>query len=360
MKLRRLTALALCLALLGMSAALADTYYVRSEGGAGLSLRDEATNEVLATLPDGTALSPDPNKSTDVCAYVTYGGQSGLVLWRYLTRTAPDGAPAPAPADSWSAPAPAAAPDRVPGTFELRAVGAAIQRANDRNKAAGDVYTSMTVTPEDSVVVTAVIPKGHRIDYWVINGVRYDFLKTIKYLRLTNIDADYTFEVVYTKSASETLHAAVPEADGRRVLQVIHGEFCHLKSETKGAGGWITMQDFTDDYRNRATGLQEQGGQVTAKVRAVIPRGKRVAGWKFNEMEVYPAIAFTQFIVRRLDASMTYEPIFGDKFEAPPTVTTPWRNQYVPPTVIYPQDPLPAPAGRNIDPTTGLPYGTAP
>ncbi len=345
MKLRRLTALLVCLALLAGSAA-ADTYYVRSEGGVGLSLRDEATNEVLATVPEGAALTPDPEKSTDICAFVTYGGQSGLVLWRYLTRTAPAGASAPVPpaADAPDDAGPAQSPTR--DGFELRAVGAAIQYANDRNKAEGSVYTALTVKPEDNVVVTAAIPKGHRIDYWVINGVRYDFLKTVKYLRVTRVDADWTFEVVYTRAESETLHAAIPEAEGRRVLQVLHGEFCHLKSETKGAGGWITMQDFTEDYPNRATGLMEQGGQVTAKIRAVIPRGKRVAGWKFNETEVYPAIAVTQFIVRRLDASMTYEPIFGDKFEPQPTVRTP-TNNYIPPvnlpapSALYPAGTVP-------------------
>ena len=36
--------------------AQADTYYVKSD--APLSLRDESTNEVLTTIPAGTALTP--------------------------------------------------------------------------------------------------------------------------------------------------------------------------------------------------------------------------------------------------------------------------------------------------------------
>ena len=80
-----LVALVLCLLCTGAS--LADTYYVKSADP--LSLRDENTNEVLTTIPTGTALEPIGDKCTDLCAYVTYNGYSGLVLWNYLTRTAP-------------------------------------------------------------------------------------------------------------------------------------------------------------------------------------------------------------------------------------------------------------------------------
>ena len=48
-----LVALVLCLCI---GTSLADTYYVKSE--APLNLRDEYTNEVLTTIPVGTALEP--------------------------------------------------------------------------------------------------------------------------------------------------------------------------------------------------------------------------------------------------------------------------------------------------------------
>ena len=49
-----LLTLALCLC---AGAALADTYWVRSDIEYPLSLRDEYTNEVLTTVPAGTPLS---------------------------------------------------------------------------------------------------------------------------------------------------------------------------------------------------------------------------------------------------------------------------------------------------------------
>ena len=88
---QRILAAVLLVLCVCMSTAMADTYYVKPDIESPLSLRDEYTNEVLTTVPAGTPLEPDGVKSTDLCAYVTYGGYSGLVLWNYLTRVAPSG-----------------------------------------------------------------------------------------------------------------------------------------------------------------------------------------------------------------------------------------------------------------------------
>ena len=328
---RILVALALCLCL---GAALADTYYVKSD--APLNLRDENTNEVLTSIPAGTALQPVGEKCTDLCAYVTYNGYSGLVLWNYLTRTPPGQASAPAPAQTaapapavTAAPAPAAALP-APGVMTLKAVNAVIQRANSRNKAEGAEMTEMTVTPGDNVIVTAKPPRGKKVDYWVINGVRYDFLHAISTFRMTGFDQSWTFEVVFRKTDAATLRSpqAIQEARTGQplVCRVVNGELCHTNGNTKGGGGWMSEFDFTRDYTNLASGLPEQGGQLTAKIRASIPRGKKVSGWKFNQTELYPKGATVkQFIVNTLDTSMTYEPIFG-RAPAPtakPSVTDP-------------------------------------
>ena len=137
---RILIALLLCLCI---CTALADTYYVKS--GTPLSLRDENTNEVQTTIPAGTALEPVGDKCTDLCAYVTYNGYSGLVLWNYLTRTPPDRSAAPAPATEQTAPAaeqptpaaeqPTAAAQPVSAAMTLKAVNAVIRTANKSNKA---------------------------------------------------------------------------------------------------------------------------------------------------------------------------------------------------------------------------------
>ena len=323
---RILLVLILCLCVF---AAQADTYYVKSD--APLSLRDENTNEVLITIPSGTALTPVGEKCTDICAYVSYGGYSGLVLWNYLTRTAPDQAvntptqvTVPEQAATGTAPT-------TEGPMTLQAVNAVIQRANSKNKAEGAEMTEVIVTAEDNLIITARVPKGKKIDYWVINGVRYDFLHTISSLRLTNFDQSWIFEVVFKKTDSATLHSPeeiqASRTDETLLCKVINGELCHLKSETKGGGGWITEFDFTVDYNNRATGIREQGGQLSAKIRAVIPKNKKIVGWKFDETEIYNIGAtVNQFIVNTLDTSMTYEPIFGKaaaaKVTNPPSTTT--------------------------------------
>lgn len=325
---RRILALLLLLCL-WVGTALADTYYVRPDIESPLSLRDERTNEVLTTIPAGTALEPDGTKSTDLCAYVTYNGYAGLVLWNYLTRTAPgEGSLVTVQTPATPTPAPAAPePTAVPGVYTLKAEGAYIQRADSKNKPAGAEMNEMTVTAGDNVIVTARVPRGKKIEYWVLNGVRYEWLHTVKWIRLSNFDRSWTVEVVYKNSPSATLHdpAAVQAArTGETLLcRTVSAELCHIKSGTKGGGGWITSFDFTQDYVNRATGVMEKGGQLSAKVRAVIPRGKRVAGWKLDETHLYPAVAVKEFVVRSLDTSMTYEPIFGNATVTKPPVTDP-------------------------------------
>ena len=313
--------------------ALADTFYVQIGEGLALSIRDEATNEVLGYIPDGEAVVPDPDKSTELAAYVTYEGTSGFVLWRYLTRTAPGAA---APAAPEVTPAPETTPTSEPvqevdlddGLYDITVTGGYIQRANAKNKGEGEKVKEITVTAEDNIVITADIPKGKKVDYWVINGIRYDFDRKVSYFRLTNADQDWNFEIVYTKSSAETLLTEDQIQAARTgeplLLKVEHGELCHIKSGTKGAGGWITEFDFTEDYQNRATGAQEKGGQITAKVRATIPKNKKVSGWKFNETELYPNAEVTYLVPHFLNTSMTYEPIFGKTASVTePPVTNP-------------------------------------
>ena len=323
---KRLLALLLCaMLLMGCVPALADTYYVNTGDGSALSLRDEQTNQVLTTIPNGIPVIPDPEKSTDICAYVTFSGYSGLVLWRYLSHTPVTVAQTqsdPAPAEPTAAPAAetqaAPQPQQQDGSYTLTAVGAVIQTADKKNNATGPEMTTTTVTPEDNMVITAQIPRGQQVAYWVINGVRYDFLKTVRILRMTKFDQSFTVEVVFSKGTSQTLLSPgdiqAARTGAQLLLTLQRAEFCHLKSGTTGGGGWHRDPfDFTNDYTNFATNAAEQGGRVSAKVRAIIPKDKSVRGWKLNETELYSNVVFEQFVVNDLNTSMTYEPIFGDK-----------------------------------------------
>ena len=296
--------------------ALSDTLYVKLEIDSSLSLRDENTNEVLCTIPAGTALEPDGSKSTDMFAYVTYGGYSGYVLWSYLTRTASEGAefqtvqPTQIPEDTRTATA-----EPAGGHYTLKAIGAVIQEAESNSKGKGQEMTELAVAADDNVIVTAQIPKGSKLDYWVINGIRYDFLRTVKWMRITAFDRSWTIEAVCRKAEAETLRSEEEIQAARTgntlIAKVNRGEMCHIKNGTKGGGGWMTSFDFTADYNNRATGAQEKGGQLTARIRASIPKGKRVAGWKLDETKFYFPATINDFVVRTLDTSMTYEPIYG-------------------------------------------------
>ena len=176
--------------------------------------------------------------------------------------------------------------------------------------------------------MTAKIPKGSQLDYWVINGVRYDFLRTVKWMRITAFDRSWTLEAVCKRANAETLRSSEEIQAARTgnplIAKVNKGEMCHIKDGTTGGGGWITSFDFTAYYNNRATGATEKGGQLTAKIRASIPKGKRVAGWKLDETKFYQPAEVNDFVVRTLDTSMTYEPIFGTEVVKP--VTLPSSN----------------------------------
>lgn len=361
---KRLFALLLIAALLiPVLPVQADTWYVYTQNGKTLNLRDENTGKVIGHIPYGTALEPDSGKSTEISAYVTYNGVSGYVKWSFLQREKPKGKPA-----SQSKAEPTPAPN-VSGTpygdtgnkpyrdeeetegFEISAVNAYIQYANSNNKGAGSKWETLRVSPRDNIVITADVPRGKKIDYWVINGVRYDFGKQVKTIRLTNADADFQFEVVFKNSSAETLisPAAIQSArtDAELLLKTKHAQFCHINAKGKGAGGWMTEFDFTDDYTNRATSMREDGGQVTAKVKALVQKGQKIRGWKFNETELYPNGIFSNFIVRTLNTGMVYEPIL-QKVKASTTKTP---KDPDPPTTKPPkkEDPPTMPPAVKLD-----------
>ena len=341
---------------LSVGTALSDTLYVKSDIQSPPSLRDENTNEVLITIPAGTMLEPDSIRSTDMFAYVTYGGYSGYVMWNALTRVAPNGAVAPAPVEITSTPEPYAAPDYTPapapetvptpepagGPYTLRTIGAVIQFAESWGKASGPEMTEMTVTPEDSVMVTAKVPWKKEIDYWIINGVRYDFLRSFKWIAITAFDRSWTIEVAFRNTDPQTLHSPEDIQAARTgealVAEVKNGELRHVVSRNTDGGIWMTSFDFTGDYTNLASGVPEKGGQLTAKIRAIVPSGKRVFGWKLDETEFYPAAQVSAFIVRTLDTSMVYEPIFAEKAQ-PKATATPTKKPTAKPKITPTAEP---------------------
>ncbi len=305
--------------LLAVCSALADTYYVATEDGSPLSLRDEVTNEVLTTIPCGEPLEPDAKKSTDLCAYVTYSGRSGLVLWRYLSHVVP--LPLPGEAEPQAASA-AQAPQLPEGHYQVSAIGALIT-VNGGDRSGAD---SVVVTPDDMISITAQIPRNAQIESWIINGVRYDFRKNVRILQMTRFDTNFTIEVLYSNAESVTLLSAediqAARTGERLIVQTKRSIMSHIKSNGHSGGEWIRSFDFTKDYENTATGAIERGGQISLRVRAegteysysMTGRAsppRLVNGWKFNETEVYPNVYVKEFVVYGLNVPMVYEPIMG-------------------------------------------------
>ncbi len=308
----RIAAAVLAFCLL-VCAALAEPFYVKSDLEAPLSLRDAVTNDIIGQIPQGACLDPDAERSTDLFAWVEWDGLEGYVIWSGLTRVPPE------PADPLPATWTDLEPD--PAVFALTAVNCVLQTADERGRASGESFTEMMVRPEDDIVITAVIPKGKSLDYWVLNGVRYSFSSAVKTIRMTAFDRAWTVEAVLKKTDPVTLR---PEGerdpiseDGRLVVRVEGGELCHLRSGSTGGGGWIESFDFTYDYENRANGAEETGGRLNCKVRAAVPKGRKLLGWRFDGTEVYPGVAVRSFVVGGLDTAMTYAVILNQEPAAP-------------------------------------------
>ncbi len=328
----------LCIVLLfSICSAMADTFYVATDDGSPLSLRDEFTNQVLTTIPYGTPLMPDPEKSTDMSAYVTYEGQSGMVLWRYLSRMSPDAFPGtdkPEPIQEPAVTVPTELPTEPPtesprlpdGQYQLRVIGALITVEGSSQPG----VDSMVVSVADNVTITAQIPRNATIDSWIINGVRYDFRKNIRILRMTKFDTDFTIEVLYANAQSETLMSPETIQAARTGKQLVvetrDSRLSHIKSNGHSGGGWMQRFDFTEDYMNLATGAEEKGGQISIRVQAedtltqtvtilgdqiTVKLRFHVPGWKFNQTEVYPNVDVSEFVIYGLNTSMVYEPILG-------------------------------------------------
>lgn len=303
-----LTVLLLC----AVATALAGTYYVYTQNGKGLNLRSPKDNKVIAVIPYGTRLETDDNLSTETSAYVTYAGKSGYAKWEFLIKDPP-----PAKGSNGKAPTitqpPAAQtlPMDGEGEITIEAIGASISYVFY-----GGYYSAVSY----DIPQTLEIKADRKPEYWVINGVRYDFEDTVPdSFILSGARSSMTIEAVPKNSGSATLLSEndiqAMRTGETLIVDTIHAKLCHVRAKGSGAGGWITEFDFTDDYINRATNSWERGGQVTCRVRADIPNGKKISYWKFNEAKLDFNTNVTQFLVRTLNASMTYEPIFDGKIE---------------------------------------------
>lgn len=188
-------------------------------------------------------------------------------------------------------------------------VNCTIRKLGKNDRGTGEAYDELTFKKTASFEVTPTVST----EYWVFNGVRYDFEYVPKYIVVTGLTESVTFEAVAKKGVSDTIltEDEIQESrTGKKLLvKGINAKLCHIKNTKTGAGGYFDEFDFTNDYTNRATGKKEDGGRVTVKVTA--KSGSRYSSWKFNTATLKFSSAVDYFFVRELDVSMTYEPLKG-------------------------------------------------
>ncbi len=316
MKLTRVMALLLMFILLTVNAQAA-TWYVYTPNGKTLNLRSPANNAVIGNIPYGTKLESDDMLSTETAAYVSWGGKAGFVKWNFLVKDPPPSAngtkPAPMPKVTATPKPEKLLPTDGDGLTTIQALGAYLEYNSNKSKGK---FSAISYDKPVKLKVTADVPKGRTIDYWVIDGVRYDFKSKVPTsFTIDNAADNMIVEAVLRNKVSQTelTEEGIQQTRTGETLLVktIHAKLAHVRDDLKGAGGWITSFDFTDDYTNRATKKREDGGQVTVRVKASIPKGKKISYWKFDDVKIDFDKYVTEMIVYNLNVSKTYEPVFG-------------------------------------------------
>ena len=307
MKHIRLIAFFLIFIMLLCISAAAETYRVETPNKGTLNLRSAKDNSIIGRIPNGTLLEPDPEKSTETAAYVTYNGKSGYAKWEFLKRVETNDV--------------SELPTGGDGDWFVGAIGAYIQPGLEGD-AYGEQFGSYSCDSDQRLMITA----DKKPAYWVINGVRYDFEFDIpRTLVISGVEEDMTIEAVPKGTLPLTLLSAevIQEhlTGDTLIAEAVHAKLCYINDKDYGAGGWYDTIDFTKEHKNLATNKKEPGGQLTARVRATIPKNKVISYWKFDGMMIDFDTNVTQFIVRGLNVSKTYEPVFEGTISKPAETT---------------------------------------
>lgn len=329
---KRLTALFLALVLLlgcGFAEAgggLIMCFNCTVNGMSSLTFDKPGTFTAIAAVQEGQSVSGWKLNGKllegETYPFLVFNADGNTVLEAVLT----DGSGSPAPATVSAAAESTAAPAEKPASpVHVKAIGAHLQYLDAKGNAAGDSCTEMVFdeTWQNPVTgqagtpcvgefrVTADRPHQADIAYWVLNGVRYDFVNTVKFITVTELKYDLTIEVVYKNAASQTIKTpdAIQSARTGETLLVrcLNAKMGFVSGTSTTGGGYFTEFDFTEDYTNKASNQTEKGGRITLKVIADMP--KIVDYWLFNEAKlVFNTNTIICFFVRDLDASMIYIP----------------------------------------------------
>ena len=210
----------------------------------------------------------------------------------------------------------------------LRTVNCFFQLLTKNNNASGTKYTEFdfeeayyspvtkTYCPAGtlSCYVTAVIPRKGEVDYWLINGVKYQFPdnKIIKF-RLVELNEATTIEPVFKNMAptgSFPRPAAARELEEQVTPKMMHcincwGQF--MNASGKASGQEYTEFDFDKAYTNPVTKKKMNGGKLDIFISTRLPKGCTVDTWIINDVKYQFPGTVTRFRVMGLDEDTTYE-----------------------------------------------------
>ena len=206
----------------------------------------------------------------------------------------------------------------------ITAIGAKLQYADKNGTGSGESFTELDFTHDyvnpvtgkqmtggtAAFKVTADYPHSDRISYWVIDGVRYDFSATVKTMNFTNVTHSMTIEVVYKNQKSKTLGVAEymikPAANQPLVVKAVNAKIRHVRNTGTGDSPAMSEFDFTDSYKNLASGKTVDGGSIDVKVYTNVSSSTKIRSWDFDGANVIFNASITYMFVRGLNTSKTY------------------------------------------------------
>lgn len=204
------------------------------------------------------------------------------------------------------APTPTDAPAAVPAAEEkITAVGCTIQYLNGSGVGYGQSYTELPFEGRTSIKVTADKPHSSQIAYWVIDGAKYTFPNTVKYITIYDLAQPMSFEVVYKNGASKTM-GTFPNKGAQQVVSCVNANMRFIKNSATAGGQNFKTFDFTGSYRNEASGQTCEGGLIDVKVTAACGEDSYVSYWELNDARFFFSSDELFFIVKGLGETTEY------------------------------------------------------
>ena len=207
----------------------------------------------------------------------------------------------------------------------LRAVNAVIRFLDANGRPAGEEYTDFDFSSayanpvtgescEAGTLTARIIADESRkddIDYWMIDGVPFYFSSKVWFITVEGLDQGMTFEVVYKGEEPTTAKASGTVAEAL-VLSGYNARVQFVNDKREPDGKRFKSIDFTGEYTNLATKETLPGGEISARIDALLPDGKRVVAWEINGVTFRFNIGPRYITVMGLDKAMHFEPKFGN------------------------------------------------